>query len=38
MCPEIWHCEQAEVVHQLDVHKDERQHFELYAEHLLAQT
>ena len=25
--PEIWHHEQAQVVHQLDVRKEERQHF-----------
>ena len=27
ICPEIWHHEQDQVVHQMDVHKYDRQHF-----------
>ena len=27
ICPEVWHHEQAHVVHQMDVHQGEREHF-----------
>ena len=36
MCTEIWHHEQTQVVHQLDLNQNEGHTFEFHAEHLLA--